>query len=153
MLKIALIVILGVFPLCSLSSSFDGDSQTFEFEKFRCPADLTRVGLLVDPDFCDRYLICKPDGQKVTRLCASGFAFDLSTYTCQPSEDVECGVRGQFKRGQLINPKCPTPNGLFPTKENCEKFTLCREYQSIDMVRINSLFTCSVSSNSCSRSC
>ena len=52
------------------------------------------LGYIVpDPTYCDRYLLCKPGGERETRVCDQGQKFDFNTAGCALDSVVICGDR------------------------------------------------------------
>ena len=52
------------------------------------------VGYIVpDPTYCDRYLLCRPGGERETRVCEQGQKFDFNTAGCALDSVVICGDR------------------------------------------------------------
>ena len=59
------------------------------------------LGYLVpDPTFCDRYLVCEPNGEKRIVVCDSGQNFNFDTTNCAPKEVVNCGDRSRSWRSR-----------------------------------------------------
>ena len=57
------------------------------------------LGYIVpDPTYCDRYLLCKPGGERETQVCDQGQRFDFNTAGCAPESVVICGDRTESWR-------------------------------------------------------
>ena len=64
------------------------------------------VGYIVpDPTYCDRYLLCKPGGERETRVCDQGQKFDFNTAGCALDSVVICGDRTKTWRDKRQAPK------------------------------------------------
>ena len=64
------------------------------------------VGYIVpDPTYCDRYLLCKPGGERETRVCDQGQKFDFNTAGCAFDSVVICGDRTKTWRDKRQAPK------------------------------------------------
>ena len=82
--------------LLIISGSLSEEDLLSELE---CEVD--PLGYLVpDPTFCDRYLICEPNGEKRIVVCESGQNFNFDTTNCAPKEVVNCGDRSRSWRSR-----------------------------------------------------
>ena len=63
------------------------------------------VGYIVpDPTYCDRYLLCKPSGQREIQVCEQGLKFDFNSAGCAPEKVVMCGERSKSWRNEREDP-------------------------------------------------
>lgn len=54
------------------------------------PNDCALEGMFPNPDFCDKYYICTPDGQKYEFSCPDGLLFDPVYNYCNWPDQVNC---------------------------------------------------------------
>ena len=91
------IYIQGILPFMLLISGTLGEEDLLS--ELECEVD--PLGYLVpDPSYCDRHLICEPNGEKRIVLCESGNNFDFDTTNCAPEKEVNCGDRRQTWRSR-----------------------------------------------------
>ena len=87
----------SIVPLILLMSGSHSEEDLLS--ELDCEVD--PLGYLVpDPTFCDRYLICEPNGEKRIVVCESGQHFNFDTTNCAPKEEVNCGDRSRSWRSR-----------------------------------------------------
>jgi len=82
--------------------------------------------LVADPEQCDRYAECTPEGNKVLSLCPDGLVVSLSAVACDLPAKVDCSSRPKRQTPKKYG-LCPRANGLFPLDLSCSRFLDCRE--------------------------
>ena len=87
----------SIVPLILLLSGTRSEEDLLS--ELECEVD--PLGYLVpDPTFCDRYLVCEPNGEKRIVVCDSGQNFNFDTTNCAPKEVVNCGDRSRSWRSR-----------------------------------------------------
>ena len=97
-----------------------------KLEDIQCEEGL--VGYkLGDPEQCDKYLHCSPDGVKTLSLCPDGFAFSLAKSECDYLTKVDCTSRPRLQEPKSTK-LCPRENGYFPVAAeiSCSQYVDCR---------------------------
>jgi len=80
-----------------------------------------------DPDQCDRYAVCSPEGVKTINLCPDGLALSLQTGVCDFLVVTDCQDRPKLQLPTGTGP-CVRENGRYPV-ESCNQFLDCRSGQ------------------------
>ena len=95
-------------------------------EELQCEEGV--VGYKVgDPEQCDKYLHCSPEGQKTISLCPDGFAFSLAKAECDYLSKIDCTSRPRLQEPKSTK-LCPRENGYFPVAAeiSCSQYVDCR---------------------------